>query len=87
MKTFNWDRISQVHHEIKRENTGTPRELAHHLCMSKSLLFLTLVTMRELGFPIKYNRRLRTYFYTEDCDFITVRVATLKTESGNKRLV
>jgi predicted DNA-binding transcriptional regulator YafY len=85
--TYNWDRIRRIHDLIKFEKTGTPLELAERLAISRSLLYLTLDQMKTMGFPLAYDFKRKSYYYTELCDFMTSRVATLRTSKGVKRLV
>lgn len=86
-KTINWKRIESIHDRIKSEYTGPPFDLAKSLGISKSLLFQCMEDMRIMGFPIAYCRKKRSYYYSDTCDFITDRVATLRTSNGIKNLV
>jgi len=54
---------------IRRKATGTPRELASRLNISKRGLFKTLKLMKEMGGPIYYCISSRSYVYEYKVDF------------------
>lgn len=57
------ERISRLDQLIRLKSTGTPKELSIKLDLSESTLYETLVIMKHLGAPIKYDRFRRSYFY------------------------
>jgi len=57
------DQYKRLHKLIEQSKTGTPKELADTLNISRSKLYLFLDNMKNLDAPIKYNRVLRTFQY------------------------
>jgi len=49
---------------IEQACTGTPDELAVRLQISRTQLYTFLESMKFLGAPIKYNRVLKSFYYT-----------------------
>jgi len=62
-------RIKKMDKLITMKSTGTPKEFAKKMNLSESRLYAVLVELKELGVPIKYNRRHRTYNYLDDGEF------------------
>lgn len=56
-------RIQHIHSLIARRGTGTQKELAKRIGLSVSSLNEYLSEMKELGFPIRYDARCKTYYY------------------------
>lgn len=63
-------RIQYIDFMIRRKATGTPKRFAEKNCLSKSGLMIVLKEMKELGFPICYDRNLHTYLYNEDGEMV-----------------
>ncbi len=75
------DRLREIHHCIKRENTGTPKEFANKLRISESQLYNILNNLKIEGFPIIYSRILKSYRYNDYCDLeidYSVKLLTTK---------
>lgn len=51
---------------IREKATGSQKEFAHQMGMSRSLLNIYLTEMKELGFPISYCRQRGSYYYTRE---------------------
>ena len=60
-----FERIERIDGFIRRKATGTAKELAHKLGISKRMIYIYIETMKELGAPIEYNNTDQTYYYTE----------------------
>jgi hypothetical protein len=61
------NRIRRLDDLIRRKSTGPPKELAAKLDISERWLYVLLDELRnELGCPIEYDRRRRSYIYGED---------------------
>lgn len=56
-------RISSIDQLIRQESTGDAQKLATRLGMARSTLFKYLNDMKELGAPIDYCRRRKTFYY------------------------
>jgi len=64
----NIDKLKVINSEIKNKQTGTPEEFAKKLGISRSMLYNYLEEIKTLGAGIKYNRKLRTFYYENDFD-------------------
>lgn len=58
-------RLKYIDYLIKRKATGDLENLACKNGLSKRAMSDVLNEMKELGFPIKYDRLRCTYFYDE----------------------
>ena len=58
-------RMKYIDYMIKRKATGTLEHFANKNGLSKRAMTDVLSEMKELGFPIKYNRVRNTYYYDE----------------------
>ncbi len=61
--------VERMHLLIKRRGTGTPRDFANRLNLSKASLHRHIEIMKELGAPIVYNIRKQSYEYSYDVEF------------------
>jgi predicted transcriptional regulator len=59
-------RLKYIDFMIKRKATGDLERFAHKNNLSKTTLSEIINDMKELGFPIKYDRQRRTYYYDEE---------------------
>jgi hypothetical protein len=59
-------RLQFIDYLIRKKATGNLEVFADKNRLSKSGLMQVLNDMKEMGFPIKYNRTLHTYFYERD---------------------
>ncbi|QEM03069.1 hypothetical protein DIU31_005865 [Mucilaginibacter rubeus] len=57
------DRINKLDKLLEQKTTGTPAELAKKLKISKSRLFCVIDDLKYMDVPIKYSRKLQTYYY------------------------
>jgi len=62
-------RLKKMDALIKRKSTGTPHEFARRMDLSESALYEYLVVLKQLGAPVKYCRRRRSYYYSEVGEF------------------
>lgn len=73
------ERIQQMHNLIINENTGTPKELADLMQISKRTVQLLIELLKDYNAPVCYSRSRKTYYYLEDFDLqvsISVNVLT-----------
>lgn len=65
MALYNYlNRIERLDSMIRRKNTGPPRELANRLGISERWLYILLDELKtDLGCPIRYDRKRRSYIY------------------------
>lgn len=52
-----------IHQLVQNKATGDAKEFARKNRVSRSHLMNLLNDMKDLGFPIKYNRNTKTYYY------------------------
>ena len=60
-----FERINLLHKLISEEKTGTPKQLAERLGISKSRLYCIMEDLKLREVPIEYCRKRRSYCYTE----------------------
>ena len=58
-------KIRYIDYLISKKSTGSQTELARKTRLSISGLNNYLKEMRELGFPIQFCRKQKTYYYTD----------------------
>lgn len=58
-------RLQYIDFLIRRRSTGDLSTFSRKNKLSKRGLLNILQDMKEIGFPIKYDKRNSTYFYTE----------------------
>ncbi len=61
--------IERVDQLIRLGATGCPDEFIHTLGITKTKLFRTIHTMKELGAPISYNFAIQSYVYEQHVGF------------------
>jgi len=87
MKTLTYlKRLEKIHQLIKATNTGTPKEFAHTLGVSQSLLYNILDDLKTRGFPIVYSRNLKSYTYSSYCDLKIEYSVKLITEEKETKI-
>ncbi len=65
MKYFElMERMDQL---IRMENTGDAFEFSERLGISRRQMYYYVDELRELGLPVSYNRRSKTFFYEKNC--------------------
>ncbi len=62
------ERLKNIHLLIQQKKTGSPIEFAKSIKVSVSHLYNILEDLKDKGFPIKYNRTTKSYFYLQDCN-------------------
>ncbi|MCF3110621.1 hypothetical protein LL912_17680 [Niabella sp. CC-SYL272] len=60
------NRIRFIDHMIKKKATGDLESFASKNNLCKSAMAGVIQEMKELGFPIKFDRMRNTYYYAED---------------------
>lgn len=77
------DRINRLHEMIKYRRTGTPKELAHRLNLSTSMIYKLMDELRLREAPIQYSRQLGTYYYSKSFQMkITIDFKVLSEEDN-----
>jgi hypothetical protein len=62
----NFLRLRYIDFLVRRKATGDYETFAKKNHLSKAGLSKVIKDMKEMGFPIKYDKTQRTYFYTKD---------------------
>ncbi len=76
------ERLQKLNKLICQQNTGSPDELANKLNLKRTQLYEVMEQLRDQGAPIKYSRRLHTFYYSYEFNFeISLQVKVL---TGNE---
>ena len=59
-------RLQRIHELICAKTTGSPDDLAASVCVSRSELYYILRELKKLGARISYNRRIRSFCYSNN---------------------
>ena len=59
-------RLRKIHELISGQNTGSPEKLAAAVCVSRSELYYILRELKKMGAQISYNRRKRSFCYSNN---------------------
>lgn len=62
------DKLALINLEIRKEQTGNPREFAKKLNLSRSMFYNYIEEIKILGAKIKYNRNTKTFYYENNFD-------------------
>ncbi len=62
-------RIETIDQLIRQKRTGTPKQLAQRLGISKSSMYKSIELMKMLDAPILYCAKNKTYYYSQHCKF------------------
>lgn len=63
-------RLIYIDNLIKRKATGNLENFAAKNSLCKRAMTDVLNEMKELGFPIKYDRKRNTYYYNEEGEMV-----------------
>lgn len=64
------DRLKRMNDLIGRRATGSPRDFARKLNISRSQLLQDIKELRDLGAPVVYDPLRKSYYYSEKCKLI-----------------
>lgn len=71
MKTIQQlERLRKVHELIKKEKTGSPKELSLRLNISEREVYRIIEYLKECDAIINFSRTLNSYFYKESFDLL-----------------
>tara|TARA_B110001452_G_C15219140_1_gene422627 strand:- start:1648 stop:1965 length:318 start_codon:yes stop_codon:yes gene_type:complete len=75
------ERLQQLHLRIKNENTGSPKELADLMQISKRSVQSLIEALRDYNAPVCYSRERKTYYYCDDFDIhVSISVSVLQND-------
>ncbi|MFT3749899.1 MAG: hypothetical protein QM768_16365 [Agriterribacter sp.] len=63
-------RLQYIDYVIRRRATGNLETFAEKNRLSKRGLAAILQEMKEMGFPVKYSRKLSSYYYEEEGEMV-----------------
>jgi hypothetical protein len=63
-------RVQYIDYVIRHKATGDLKTFARRNNISKTTLSEILTEMKAMGFPIKYDRTKKTYFYEENGEMV-----------------
>jgi len=74
----NINRVEKLHNLILQEKTGTPKELAESLRISRATLYVLIDELNALNMPVSYSRKYETFYYEKEVMLtITFNVKTI----------
>jgi len=83
-------KLESVHRAIKNKITGTPKEIAENLEISRAYLYNYIEDLKNIGAEVEYNRTSQHFFYKNEFDIKIVIEKILlnenemgKTKGGN----
>lgn len=62
----NINRVEKLHTLILNEKTGTPKELAENLGISRATLYVLIEELNSLNMPVSYSRKYETFYYERE---------------------
>lgn len=62
-------RIQRMHYLILYKRTGTPESFARKIGVSKSMIYLLIQELKQMGAPIVYCKYKGSYKYQYEVDF------------------
>jgi len=65
----NLERLQRLHLLIKQEATGAPKELASRMHIGERSVYSLIEYLKDYKANICYDRRRKTYFYSDDFQF------------------
>jgi len=80
------NRLKKLDALIQQVKTGAPDEFASRMGLSRSQLYNILEELKDLGAPIEYNRRLRSFYYRESFQIVPVAYLEFITPQGAERI-
>ncbi len=80
------ERFQELERLIKQKKTGSPRELAVRLGVSRRQLYRLIEILKDYGVPIKYNRSLETFYYSDSFEMVLHFSIRFLSEKENKKI-
>lgn len=63
------ERLKNMNYYIQFKMTGSPINFSKKINVSKRMLFIYINLLKELGAPIKYSQKRKTYYYAVEGSF------------------
>lgn len=64
----NFNRVEKLHKLIQQKKTGSPKELAQRLGISRSGLYILIDELATLNMPVAYSRKYETFYYYKELE-------------------
>lgn len=80
------ERLHEIDKLIRAGQTGGPKNLAKTVGLHERNLYTYLSLMRDLGAPIAYDKKIKSYYYKEDCKLTIKFVLNKKSPSAQNPL-
>lgn len=65
----NFYRVEKLHTLILQKKTGSPKQLAEQLGISRATLYVLINELNSLNMPVSYSRKYETFYYTQEVKF------------------
>lgn len=62
----NINHVEKLHTLILQQKTGTPKELAERLGITRATLYVLIEELNALNMPVVYSRKYETFYYERD---------------------
>jgi len=79
----NVNRMEKLHTLILQRKTGSPKELAERLGISRACLYMLIEEFNSLNLPVSYSRKLETFYYERDVK-LTISFKVEEIENDNE---
>ena len=85
MKTFQFfELLERIDQMIRQKCTGDSFEFSSRLGLSRRQLYYYLDEMKDIGLPISYSRKDKTFFYEKQCR-LKIQVSITELEDLEER--
>jgi len=71
-------KLERLHQLVRRQATGSPKELAGKMQISRRTVFRMIDTLKEIGCPVYFNKEKNSY-----CYHYPIKLTFLKIENNN----
>jgi predicted DNA-binding transcriptional regulator YafY len=71
---------------MNSKRTGTPKKCAEQLAISQRTLYRVVEEFSDIGIPIKYDRKKKSYIYDEDI-MVNLKFEIQDLSTGKKRAI
>jgi biotin operon repressor len=74
----NLQHVELLHTLILKEKTGSPKQLAEQLGISRATLYVLIDELNSLNMPVNYSRKYETFYYKQEVKLtLSFKVETL----------
>lgn len=80
------ERLKQINELIKNKSTGKPKEFSKKIGISESHLYRCINEIKEMGAPVKFDRKRDTYYYDKSFEIKVNYSIELISEEESKQI-